>query len=91
MSHSRVKVLAAKPDDLKLTLGTHLVQKRTASCKLPSDLYMLGMEQACAHICSKADMAISLLLAYTGSARCHCYHDLDLCTVWSQSLWAEVL
>lgn len=35
----QVKVLAAKSDDLSLSLGTYLVEGRTDSCKLSSDLH----------------------------------------------------
>lgn len=34
------KVLAAKPDVPTMSLGTHVVERRTNSCKLTSDLHM---------------------------------------------------
>lgn len=37
----QVKVLAAKPGSMSSIPGTHMVEERTDSQKLPSDLYML--------------------------------------------------
>lgn len=66
------------------------VKERTASCRLFSDLHMILLEHVRAHMCSNSGMAISLPLVHTGSARCHCYHELNLCTMLSLSLWAGV-
>lgn len=36
----QVKVLAIKPDNLSLFLGTYMVEGENDSCKLSSDLYI---------------------------------------------------
>ena len=45
-----IKVLAASPHDLSLISGTHIVEKRTDSPKLSSDLTHAG---ACARASSE--------------------------------------
>lgn len=82
----------ARPDDLRLILGTCL--GKGENCFLQVVLWSLhdcyGTCMWCAHMCSNAVMAISLLLVHTGSARCLCYHELSPFTMLSLSLWAEV-
>jgi hypothetical protein len=39
----QVKVLAIKPDNLSLFLGTYMVEGENDSCKLSSDLYMCAV------------------------------------------------
>lgn len=94
--HWAVKMSLRMNDSLpsQMTLGWSSepiwIKERTASCQLSSDLYMIVMEHVCAHMCSNAGMGISLLLVRTGSARCHCHHELSLCTILSLSVWTEV-